>query len=212
MSLRDPSLPWPVDLRLKNGPTDVTLVGTIADPLTLSGASLKLRFAGPDMSLLEKLVGLPIPKTPNYQVTGDLDFANNHVQFKNFAGRLGNSDISGTIEVDPGKERPEIVAKLASRKADLADLAGFIGSTPGRIGATGRTSAERAEVAKAEANPDCSPTYRSVCRSCIGPTSIWNTWADIHLEYKGQHIEGRSRHCQVNLRWRSSGRRARLTA
>ena len=35
LSLRDPSRPWPVDLRLKNGPTEVTLVGTIADPLTL---------------------------------------------------------------------------------------------------------------------------------------------------------------------------------
>ena len=27
-----------------------------------------------------------------------------------------------------------MVAQLASRKADLADLAGFIGSTPGRTG------------------------------------------------------------------------------
>ncbi len=184
LSLRDPSRPWPVDLRLKKGPTEVTLVGTIADPLTLSGSSLKLRFTGPDMSLLEKLVGIPIPKTPNYQVTGDLDFANNLVQFKNFSGWLGNSDISGTIEVDPTKERPDVVAKLASRKVDLADLAGFIGSTPGRIGTTGQTPAQRAEVAKAEANPRLLPDT---------PISVPKLhWADIHLEYKGQHIEGRS--------------------
>jgi uncharacterized protein involved in outer membrane biogenesis len=130
------------------------------------------------------LVGLPIPKTPNYQVTGELDFANNRVQFKNFSGRLGNSDISGTIEVDPTKERPDVVAKLASRKVDLADLAGFIGSTPGRIGTTGQTPAERAEVAKAEANPRLLPDT---------PISVPKLhWADIHLEYKGQHIEGRS--------------------
>ena len=184
LSLRYPNHPWPVDLRLKNGPTEVTLVGTIADPLTLSGASLKLRFAGPDMSLLEKLVGLPIPKTPNYQVTGELDFANNRVRFKNLSGRLGNSDISGTIEVDPTRERPDVVAKLASRRVDLADLGGFIGSTPGRIGTTGQTPAERAEVAKAEASPRLLPDT---------PISVPKLhWADIHLEYTGQRIEGRS--------------------
>ena len=115
------------------------------------------------MSLLEKLVGMPIPKTPNYQVTGDLDFANNRVQFKNFSGRIGNSDISGTIEVDPTKERPDVVAKLASRKVDLADLAGFIGSTPGRIGTTGQTPAQRAEVAKAEAKSTTAPRHTDQC-------------------------------------------------
>ena len=82
LSLRDPKPSMAVDLRLKDGPTGVTWSARsrIAD---LSGASLKLRFAGPDMSLLEKLVGLPIPKTPDDQATGDPRLrGNDHVQFE----------------------------------------------------------------------------------------------------------------------------------
>ncbi len=184
LSLRDPSNPWPVDLRLRNGPTIVTLTGSLTDPVALEGASLKLQFAGPDMSLLEKLLGLPIPKTPNYQVTGQLDFANHRVQFKNFSGRLGNSDIEGTIDVDAAKEPPDVVANLASRRVDLADLGGFIGATPGRVGTAGQTAAERAEVAKAEASSKLLPDM---------PISIPRLhWADVHLQYRGQQIEGRS--------------------
>jgi hypothetical protein len=184
LSLRDPKNPWPIDLRLQDGPTNVTLTGTVTDPMAMEGAALKLRFAGPDMSLIQKLVGLPLPKTPNYQITGQLDFANKRVQFKNFAGRLGNSDLEGTIDVDPGKERPEVVVNLTSRRVDLADLGGFIGTAPGRAGTTGQTPAERAEVAHAEASSKLLPDT---------PISVPKLqWADVHLKYRGQRIEGRS--------------------
>ncbi len=184
LSLRDPTNPWPVDLSLQNGTTKVRLVGTLTDPVALKGADLKLQFAGPDMSQLQKLVGLPIPQTPNYQLTGQLDFADGRVQFKNFNGRMGNSDLSGTIDVDPGKERPEVVANLMSRAVDLADLGGFIGTTPGRVGTQGQSSTERAQVANAEASLRLLPDT---------PMSIPKLhWADVHLQYRGQHIQGRS--------------------
>ncbi|MEJ0020171.1 MAG: AsmA family protein [Acetobacteraceae bacterium] len=184
LSLRDADHPWPVDLRLRNGPTSVTLNGTLMNPLTLAGASLKLQLAGPDMSLLEKLVGLPIPRTPNYEVTGQLEFADGRIRFRDFSGRMGNSDLAGTIDVDPAKDPPQMTAKLRSRSVDLADLGGFIGSTPGRVGTAGQSPAERAEVAKAEASPRFLPD------AAISVPKLH--WADIHLEYVGQHILGRA--------------------
>src|ERR1700730_5211798 len=42
LSLRDTQLPYPVDLKLANGPTHVSLTGTLTDPLTLGGATLQL--------------------------------------------------------------------------------------------------------------------------------------------------------------------------
>ena len=132
LPLEDASRPWPVDLRLQNGPTQVTLVGTVLNPVALEGADLRLHFAGSDMSLLSGLTGLPLPRTPSYQLTGQLDFANQHVQLRNFIARVGNSDLNGAIEVDPKDEPPEMTAELTSRRVDLADLGGFIGTEPGR--------------------------------------------------------------------------------
>jgi uncharacterized protein involved in outer membrane biogenesis len=136
------------------------------------------------MQLLKKLVGLPFPRTPNYQVSGQLDLADHRVQFRDFKRRVGNSDLEGTIDVDPDKEPPEVPANLASRRVDLADLGGFIGSEPGRVDTTGQSATQRAQVAKAEASARLLPDT---------PISIPKLhWADIDLKYRGQQIEGRS--------------------
>ena len=68
LSMRDANNPWPVELNLANGPTRVALDGTLQDPLAFKGANVRLRFSGPDMGLLEPLVGFPVPQTPAYQI------------------------------------------------------------------------------------------------------------------------------------------------
>ena len=93
LSLRETTRPWPIDLQLQNGPTKVSLVGTMLDPMAFEGADLKLKLAGPDMSLLSELLGLPLPKTPNYQIAGQLDLANKRVQLHDGKARgRGSSD------------------------------------------------------------------------------------------------------------------------
>ncbi|MDQ2805046.1 MAG: AsmA family protein, partial [Pseudomonadota bacterium] len=134
LALRDRTHPWPIRLEVADGPTRVSLDGTVQDPLKLEGANLKLRFAGPSMDKLEPLTGIPIPVTPPYELTGNLDFANHKVQFRDFAGRVGKSDLEGTIDVNPPAEaagRPVVMADLTSRLVNLADLGGFIGTRAG---------------------------------------------------------------------------------
>jgi uncharacterized protein involved in outer membrane biogenesis len=184
LSLRDAASPWPVDMLVENGATRVALAGTLQDQLHLKGAKLKLQFSGQDMGQLEPLTGVPIPKTPPYRITGNLDFANRRIQFQNFEGRVGSSDLEGTFDYDPSKARPELIADLRSRKIDLTDLAGFIGTEPGHADAAGKTAAQRQAIAKAEARPKLFPDK---------PISMPRlTWADIHLKYHGQQILGRS--------------------
>jgi len=72
LSLRDPAHPYPIDLRAANGPTKVTITGTVQDPLAFKGANIKLDLSGPDMSHLYHLTGIPIPETPPYEVSGNL--------------------------------------------------------------------------------------------------------------------------------------------
>ena len=190
LSLRDAKNPWPVELNVANGPTRVSLDGTLRDPVAFKGADVRLRFSGPDMGLLEPLVGFPIPKTPAYQIAGRLDLDGlDKIRFDDFQGRLGNSDIAGMIEEQPsgtevnGKSKPVVTLDLHSNRVDLADLNGFIGGTPGRTDTANATPKEREAVAKANASPKLLPdTPVSVPR--LG-------WADIHLRYHGAHIEGR---------------------
>jgi len=73
LNLREAERPWPVELRLANGPTQVALDGTVRDPLKLAGADLRLDVQGPDMALLAPLTGVPLAQTPPFRATGKLD-------------------------------------------------------------------------------------------------------------------------------------------
>jgi hypothetical protein len=150
LALQDTGKPWPIEIQLANGPTRVSLRGTLQNPLELQGADVRLELRGPDMGLLQPLTGVPIPKTPNYEIAGQLDYVNGRVRFRDFNGRLGRSDLSGTIAVTTGGQKPEVEAELRSRRVDLADLGGFIGEEPGRTSTPGQSPQQRREQARNE--------------------------------------------------------------
>ncbi len=184
LTLRDAAHPYPIDARVENGPTKVTLQGTVQDPLHFAGTDLKLHLSGPDMALLEPLSGIPIPQTPPYDIAGQLAYADRKVRFDHFQGRLGSSDIGGDIAVDPTTpNRPTVDADLVSRRVDLADLGGFIGSQPGRPSTPDQSAAQKQAVARANASPHFLPTV---------PINVPKlNAADVHLKYKGDHVLGR---------------------
>ncbi len=183
LSLEDRKEPYPIDLHLENGPTKVTLVGTVDDPLHFEGAKLKLGLTGPDMSLLFPLTGIPIPETPAYSIAGNLayDADKRSMQFHQFAGKVGESDLGGDIDVAMAGPKPVVDMNLVSRKVDLADLGGFIGTAPGRAsGAAHEAPETRARVEKAEHSghllPD-KPINLPVVKA-----------ADVHVQYRGEKI------------------------
>ncbi len=194
LSLRDKTQPYPVDLHLENGDTHVSLVGTVEQPLSFGGANLKLALSGSDLAKLYPLTGIAIPATPAFNITGNLDYADKKIRFTDFAGHVGASDLEGTIAVNPtgapandtshGKPRPDLTADLTSKNVNLADLGGFIGTTPGNRAEAGTTAANQAAVAKAEASPKLLP------QTPINLPKV--RAADIHLRYDGRHIEGRN--------------------
>ena len=184
LSLRNKNQPYPIALRLANGPTTVRLVGTVQNPLAFAGVDVKLELAGPNMALLYPLTGIPIPETPAYRVTGQLNYANHSIRFDNFAGVIGTTDVAGSIAEAPGGARPEVTMDLHSRQVNLADLGGFIGTNPGRAGEANLTAQQRTALARARANPRLLPTT---------PINIPKAnAADIHLKYVADHIEGRA--------------------
>ena len=185
LSLRDAGHPYPVDLHIANGPTRVALTGTVQNPLNFAGANLTLQFTGPDMAQLTPLTGVPIPHTPPFSVAGKLDYADRKVRFDDFHGRLGDSDLNGDIAVDPTRARPFVDATLSSHRVNLADLGGFIGTTPGQKNEASETPAQREALASKE-----SSSSKVLPQTPINLPKL--NFADVSLRYKGDHIEGES--------------------
>jgi len=183
LSLRDPSTPYPIDLHIQNGTTSASLIGTIDDPQHFAGAHLRLAFAGQDMANLYQLTGVPIPATPPFSITGNLNYASDSFRFENFEGRVGSSDLEGSIVEKPGSLRRTITADLTSRQVDLTDLAGFLGGTPGKTTTPCQDAATREKVEQANASPGLLPTQ---------PFSLPKiNLANVDLRYLGEHIINR---------------------
>ncbi|MFC7474115.1 AsmA family protein [Dankookia sp. GCM10030260] len=181
LNLREAERPWPVDLQLANGPTRVSLKGTLRDPVKLAGANLRLEVQTPDMARLTPLTGVPFSPTPPFRASGRLDYAAGRFRFTDVEGRVGNSDIAGAYTVSTGA-RTDFTADLHSKRVDLADLGGVVGGTPGRAGTPGQTAEQRREIARAAASPRLFPTT---------PISIPRLQAaDIHVRYRADSIRG----------------------
>ena len=73
----------------------------------------------------------PLPPTTPYKLSGRLRHAGDLWIFREFAGRVGNSDLAGDFQVDRGQKPQLITADLVSRKLDMKDLGGFIGADRG---------------------------------------------------------------------------------
>jgi uncharacterized protein involved in outer membrane biogenesis len=184
LSLRDVAHPYPIDLHLANGATKVTAVGTVENPLNFAGARVKMTLSGPDMSELYPLTGIPIPRTPPFSITGNVDYVKPKIRFTDFEGRVGSSDLEGSIVEDPDANgKPDVTMDLASRRVDLTDLGGFIGTPAGKPTTPGETTAEKRDLAEAKAKKTLLPDT---------PINIPKLrTANIHLKYRGEHIENK---------------------
>ncbi|MDB5416445.1 MAG: rane assembly protein AsmA [Rubritepida sp.] len=218
LGLRDTERPWPIRGTVANGPTRVTLEGTVQDPLTSRGADLRLTWEGPNMALLLPLTGIAIPPTPAYRIAGRLDFSAERIRFHEIQGLVGRTDLNGDIVVVPEAARPASEIPLAPatqapgrqaaaaparpRRAtpdSAANLADRMPESAGRRpDVTINLNSRRVDLrdlggfigAAPQQGVSNAPTGRTIPDT---PTSIPRIRAaDIHLVYHGQRIEGRS--------------------
>jgi uncharacterized protein involved in outer membrane biogenesis len=182
LSIRDSANPYPVDLHVANGATHAALTGTIEQPANFGGANLTLAFSGQDMASLYQLTGVPIPSTPPYSITGRLDYHKNALRLSDIAGRLGSSDLEGTITESTPTDgsRRLVTADLRSRRVDLTDLAGFLGATPGKTTTPGQDAATKLAQRRADAKPNLIPNT---------PINLPKlNAANVQFRYHGEHI------------------------
>jgi uncharacterized protein involved in outer membrane biogenesis len=124
-----PDRPYPFDATVSAGDTQLTAKGTIPHPFDLGQAQAALAIRGGNLADLYYLTGLALPNTPAYSISGQFSRNNLVYHFDRFAGRVGKSDLEGSLEADSSSGRPDLHADLRSRVLDFTDLGALFGAT-----------------------------------------------------------------------------------
>ncbi|MBR8210915.1 AsmA family protein [Burkholderia cenocepacia] len=132
LAIQDTSQPFPLQADVKAGDTRLAIVGTLTDPRHLAALDLRLWLQGTSMSHLYQLTGITLPDTPPYATEGRLigNFKPNASTFRyeNFNGRVGGSDLGGTLTWAQREPRPKLSGELVSNLLQFSDLAPVIGA------------------------------------------------------------------------------------
>lgn len=155
LMLRDTEQPYPLDLDVSFGGTKLKMKGTVQDPFKWTGANVDLTLAGPNLSEIYPLLGIPGPPTPPYTITGKLEREAGLWKFVQSKWRVGESDLTGEVTIDERRKPAFLTAKLVSQKLVFEDLAPLVGAAPAR---KSNVSAQQAQTqAQLEASGDLFP-------------------------------------------------------
>ncbi len=186
LALRSDGTPFPVQADFRSGNTRVAFVGKVNDPMNMGGVDLQLKFAGDSLGELYDLTGVLLPDTPPFETDGHLvakiDTEKSSVfDYRDFNGRIGDSDIHGSLTYTTGKPRPKLEGDLESKQLRLADLGPLIGVDSGK----GAEKSKQAEQKKGEKTVQPAGKVLPYDRF---ETDKWNVM-DADVRFKGQRIE-----------------------
>jgi uncharacterized protein involved in outer membrane biogenesis len=132
LSLQNSTTPYPLQASVNIGKTAIAIQGTLTKPSDLAALDLRLKLSGASMSNLYPLTGIVLPATPPFategRLVGKLNSAGGDWTYDKFSGRVGSSDLSGTLEYIAQKPRSLLNGSLLSNQLKLQDLAPLIGA------------------------------------------------------------------------------------
>lgn len=177
---------FPVQADVRSGNSRVALIGTVNDPMKMGGVDLRLKFSGDSLGNLYDLTGVLLPDTPPFETDGHLlakiDTEKGSVfRYLNFNGRIGDSDIHGSLTYSQGKPRPKLEGDLESKQLRLADLGPLIGVDSGK----GAQQSKKSEEKKGEKTVQPADKVLPYDRF---ETDKWDVM-DADVRFKGGRIE-----------------------
>jgi len=123
----DRNKPYPFDANVRAGETYVTAQGAVPKPFDLARFYMNATARGPDLADLYGLTGVPLPNTPPYSLHGRLSRDMRLWKIDGIGGRVGSSDLAGSLSVRSGKPRPFLTADLRTQKLVFPDLGALFG-------------------------------------------------------------------------------------
>jgi len=177
LSLQEKVVNYPLQFKARAGSVQTEVEGILANPAALTGMDLQVMLKASSMADLYALTGLVLPNTPPFQTRGHLVGSLAPEQatwdYKDFQGKVGESDLHGSLTYTSAKPRPKLKGTMTSRQLRLADLGPVVG-TPSEEGKKQTGTSER----PGKVLPD-SPFA----------TDRWNAM-DLDLVFTGERIVG----------------------
>lgn len=169
LGLRDERTPYALNVDVSVGRTGVKANGTITSLLRLSAMDMRLAMRGDSLAQLFPLLGIAFPETRPYATDGHIVHSEKTWRYEKFSGRVGDSDIAGTFQLDTGGKRPAMKGDLVSRLLDIADLGPLIGARPGSV----QAAQQAAPASSQSATP--MPAQARVLPDMPFKTDRWNS-------------------------------------
>ena len=146
LSLQSTTVPFPLQADVKIGDTRIALVGTLTDPTHLAALDLRLWLQGASFSHLYPLTGVTLPDSPPFategRLIGQFKASGDVFRYEHFTGRVGGSDLNGSLTYAGTKPRPKLSGAVVSHLLQFSDLAPIIGAD------SNASKAKRGDVAK----------------------------------------------------------------
>jgi AsmA family protein len=149
-----PEKPYPVSATIAAGDIHLKTRITVRKPFDFGLLDVDFTVSGHDLADVFYLTGLALPNTPPYRFAATLHVAGITYHIDDFHGQLGDSDLSGRIEVVNRAPRPKFTATLTSKNLNIADLAPTLGEPappPSSLAATDSQPKGRRNKAQAVA-------------------------------------------------------------
>jgi uncharacterized protein involved in outer membrane biogenesis len=192
LAILDEGKPYPLKLAGTVGPTSVTAAGTVTGLASLAALDMQIGLKGTSLDELFFLLDIALPATRAYSGDGHLVHTGKAWRYEKFSGRIGGSDIAGSIDVTTGGTRPVLTAEIVSQRLDIRDLGPVVGARPGSIK---RAKAAAALASGRTAAPAAARTAAATGRAThVLPdlpfkTDRWNSM-DAEVKLTARHIVG----------------------
>ena len=173
LKLKDLETSYPFDVKATIGASHVSAAGTVTGIAALKAADLQVALSGANLADWYRVTGVGLPDTPPYQTQGHLVIADGVYRYNDFSGKVGTSDIAGSVAFEKRADRPFVSGSLVSNNLDLNDLAPLTG--------------KKLEPAVAPKVVDATKPQKLMPQQTFD-TAKWNT-LDADIRFEGKSIK-----------------------
>jgi uncharacterized protein involved in outer membrane biogenesis len=132
LSLQASDVRYPIQAEVTVGQSKITIAGTLTNPTHASALDVNLKILGASMADLFAFSGVLLPQTPKFSIEGRLAGSIKpgaiRLRYQGFKGKVGSSDLEGTLEYIQQQPRSLLRGDVVSHYLDIADLRPLIGA------------------------------------------------------------------------------------
>ena len=124
----DPEHPYPFNLSIQAGDLKVQSDGRVLKPFDLGKLDFEVTVSGKDLAEGFYLTQLALPNTAPFNLHAHIARDGLRIKVTDIRGKVGESDLKGTLDIDATRKRPYMQGDLISDQLRLKDLAASLGA------------------------------------------------------------------------------------